>query len=457
MKTRWHSCNVLQVGAEARQLWQFDARNGGFVLSREQTSFTGEPLPARLISKDWRTLWQRKLNVAWLPPEHVFLRVAQFPLSDFNETLSMVELQLEKLSPMPVAQIVWSIQRITHAKDNMQTVIVTIVSRNVVEEFLGKLEGEGYLADRLELPALDQLQATPITDDGAWIYPEASGGRNMALVAWWYGGVLQNLDLVSLAASAGSSASAILTEQLLQMAWAGEMEGWLTSPPRWHLVADATTAAEWEPALRQGLDQPIDTIAPISGPELAALTAQRAARAEPRATLLPTEFATRYQQQFYDRLWMRGLLAIAGIYVIGVVIYSIALSVLTFQTRSVETQVASLSMTYTNAMQLRGNFLKLKDRQDLKYAALDCWKAVAEIMPETLTLENWSFQDGKRLSLRGTGPNTAKKQAIDFEERIRHHSLFDPLKGESVHIQDSPGTQTFSWDFLLELKSGGRQ
>ena len=55
-KTRWHSCNVLQVGPEARQLWQFDARNGGFVLSREQTSFSGEPLPSRLISKDWRTL-----------------------------------------------------------------------------------------------------------------------------------------------------------------------------------------------------------------------------------------------------------------------------------------------------------------------------------------------------------------------------------------------------------------
>ena len=66
----------------------------------------------------------------------------------------------------------------------------------LVEEFLGQLEGQGYLADRLELPALDQLQATPITDDGAWIYPEASGGQNMALVAWWYGGVLQNLDLI---------------------------------------------------------------------------------------------------------------------------------------------------------------------------------------------------------------------------------------------------------------------
>ena len=34
-KTRWHSCNVLRVGAEARQIWQFDARNGGFVLNRD--------------------------------------------------------------------------------------------------------------------------------------------------------------------------------------------------------------------------------------------------------------------------------------------------------------------------------------------------------------------------------------------------------------------------------------
>ena len=83
-KVTIHSCNVLQVGAQARQLWQFDARGRGFVLNREQTSFAGEPLPARLVTKDWRSLWQRKLNVAWLPPERVFLRVAQFPAERFR-------------------------------------------------------------------------------------------------------------------------------------------------------------------------------------------------------------------------------------------------------------------------------------------------------------------------------------------------------------------------------------
>ncbi len=479
-KSRWHSCNVLQVSAEARQIWQFDARNGAFVLNRQQTSFAGEPLPARLVAKDWRTLWQPRLNIAWLSPEQVFLRVAQFPASDFNETLAMVELQLEKLSPMPVAQIVWSIQTLpqaqgglqteikskstsksetlAQAQGGLQTVIVSIIARNVVEEFLGQLEGQGYLADRLELPLLDQLQATPITGDGAWVYPETSGSRKMALVAWWYGGVLQILDLVTWHPA---NPSAGLREQLLQMAWAGELEGWLTSPPVWHLVADGPEAAEWEPALRQGLEQPLELQAPVPPPDLAALTARRAAQAEPKANLLPAEFSTRYQQQLVDRLWMRGLLAIGVLYLVGVAIYGVALGVAVFRTRGVENEAAALSGTYTNAIQLKARFQVLKDRQDLKYAALNCWKTVAELMPESLTLESWNFSEGKRLALNGTAPSAQVKQVVEFEAAMRKATidgqpLFDGNKGEGLSWQNQ-GPAAVSWKFSLELKRGEAQ
>ena len=106
--------------------------------------------------------------------------------SDFDETLAMVELQLEKLSPMPVAQIVWSIHVLPHAEGNLQTVIVMIVARNAVEEFLGQLEGQGYLADRLELPLLDQLQATTITPERRL---DLSGSARAAgMRRWWRGG-----------------------------------------------------------------------------------------------------------------------------------------------------------------------------------------------------------------------------------------------------------------------------
>ena len=459
-KIRWHSCNVLQVGPEARQLWQFDARNGGFVLNREQTSFPGEALPGGVVNKDWRALWQHKLNVAWLSPEHVFLRVAHLPVSDFNETLSMVELQLEKLSPMPVAQIAWSIHVLPHAEGNLQTVIVMIVSRNLVEEFLGQLEGQGYLADRLELPLLDQLQATPISDDGAWIYPEGAGGKNMALVAWWYKGILHNLDLINLPAA---NRAASLKEQLLQMAWAGELEGWLTSPPRWHLVADQAAAAQWEPELRQGLEQPIDLLAPLSAPELAALTAQRAARAEPKANLLPAEFSTRYQQQFVDRIWMRALLAVASLYLLGVVIYGIAVAVASYRTKLVENEVVRLAPDYTNTIQLKARYGVLADRQDLKYAALECWNAVAKAMPDSLTLEGMNFSDGKKLTLNGTAPGDKGNEVTDFYEAMRKtrtkgdtlkadQLMFDQENADTLKVVANPGAGTVRWDFSLQLK-----
>jgi len=447
-----HSCNVLEVGPQARQLWQFEARGSTYVLSREHTSLDGDSLPGRIVGKDWRALFQKKLNIAWLPPENVFLRVVQLPWSDFNETLSMVELQLEKLSPMPVAQICWSFHSLPHAQDNQQTIIVMIVARSVVEEFLGQLEGQGYIADRLELPLLDQLQTTAITEDGAWIYPEASAGKNSALVAWWYGGVLQNLDLLTLPATDTAEG---LKEQLLQMAWAGELEGWLTAPPEWHLVADVA-AAQWEPHLRAGLEQSIEMISPRPTTELAALTARRSALADPRANLLPAEFATKYQQQFHDRLWMRSLFALGGIYLLGVAIYMIGLAYANFRTGSVENYVASLGPTYTNAIQLRDRFKVLKERQELKYAGLDCWNTTARLLPENATLDNLNFSDGRRLSLSGTAPVGDVQKLFEFERAMRNapasdgQLLFDPTKGDSLqyHTRDQYAT----WSLNLELK-----
>ncbi|PYJ95179.1 MAG: hypothetical protein DME23_24325, partial [Verrucomicrobia bacterium] len=152
--TRWHSCNVLQAGTDARRLWQFATGNSQVALSAEQRLVSSAPLPARLITKDWRTLWQKKLNIAWLPAEQVFLRIVHLPKCEPEELRSMVELQLEKLSPLPVNQIVWSFEVVPQSSGELRTVIVIIAERSLVEDFLGKLESAGYLADRLELPFL---------------------------------------------------------------------------------------------------------------------------------------------------------------------------------------------------------------------------------------------------------------------------------------------------------------
>ena len=417
---------------------------------------TGEPLPYALVTKTWRSLWQRKLNVAWLPAESVFLRVAHLPKSSFEETRSMVELQLEKLSPIPVTQLVWSLQVLPELKGDLQTVVVVLAAREGVEEFLGQLEGQGYLADRLEVPVLDQLQATPAGDAGAWIYPATGGAGNSALVAWWSEGALQNLNLLT-RPETGDAAPA-LQAQLAQIVWAGELEGWLTGTPVWHLVADDVVATQWENALRQGLDVPIRVVAPVPPAKLAALTAKRAVAAGANLNLLPSEFAKRYQLQFQDRLWLRGLGAVVALYTVGVLIYSLVLFVAHWQTQSVETKVQALSNNYTNAMEIKARYDVLLDRQALKFAALDCWKAVADTLPDGITLEGFNFAEGRRILLNGSAPAGSDKQIVDFYGAVRKvttgdppQPLFDVSKGDSVRYQAGPGG-ALMWNFALELK-----
>jgi hypothetical protein len=216
---RWQSCNILEAGPGKRRLWNFTVAKGGFNLLQERAIDRGTPLPQEQIRRDWKNLLQPKLNIAWLSVEQVFLRVIQLPESDLAETNSMVELQLEKISPLPVTQILWATEVLPQKADKLQTVLVIIVARDVVEKYLGELEAQGFLADRLEFPLLDLILNTPIHTDGAYLYPHEEPGKFSSVVAWWSGGILRNLSFIHVAA--GADSAGLLHEQLTQMAWAG--------------------------------------------------------------------------------------------------------------------------------------------------------------------------------------------------------------------------------------------
>jgi hypothetical protein len=305
------------------------------------------------------------------------------------------------------------------------------------------------------MPVLDQLEATRPDREGAWIYPGAWSGPNNVLVAWWYGGTLQNINFVTLPNTADRIAR--FQEHLTQMAWAGELEGWLTSPPAWHLVADAATAAEWEEALRQRLGEPVETFLSLNPAELAAQTARRASRPETQSSLMLPEFAIRYKQQFVDRLWFHALLATGAAWVVLVIIYLSAVWLLDVRTRKAEGLAAATSITYTNTIQLKAKLAVLKERQELKYAALDCWQAVAETMPDILNLEGFVFSDGHRLTLNGTAPSDQSTKVTDFNVAMRKWTvngipLFDANAGDTPGINLAPNSPTLNWRFAVELK-----
>ncbi len=458
---RWNSCNLLHLAPDAKRLWQFDAKGGGFVLNREQRVPHTESLPTKGVAKSWTSLWQPKLNLAWLPPESIFFRVIELPAANAEETFGMVELQLEQLSPLPVSQIVWTLHVLgTHASapkadgtvESLQTVVAVIAERRGVEEFLGRLEKEGFLADRLEVPMLDQLEAVASNEDGTWLFPLTLGGQNAALVAWWCGGTLRNLSFVTLPAAGDRAAD--LKSQLSLLMMAGEVEGWLTAQPKWHLVADPVNATEWENLLRTALNEPVSVTAPPSAVELAGRTAKRAA-AEEKLNLLPAEFTARYHQQFIDRLWLRGLAYAGLVYAVFCVFYFSAAGFRGYQTRRVESAVAQISNDYTNAVSLKARYAVLQERQKLKYAALDCWQVVAQQLPPGIQLQRMSFSEGQRLVLSGTTTPDMINTLFNFDSSLRKVKLkdqpvFDPQKGDRVN-PTLTGDNKESWSMSLEL------
>ena len=448
--SNFHSCHVLDAKPDARLLWRFSIEDGKVALASEQRLLPAEPLPSKLVGKDWRSLWQRKLNIAWLPAEHAFLRVAHLPASDFAEVLSMVELQLEKLSPLPANQIVWSIEVLPQHVENMQTVVVVIAARHLVEAFLGKLESDGYQPDRLELPQLHQLLATRMEEDGVWIYPSNEGSKHLCLIAWWFGGSLQQLQVLQFPDSLNRGT--LLVEQLTKAALAGEMEGWLTSRPRCHLVADAATSAFLEPSLKQWAEDSVVAVEPLSKAAVAELAAKRSARNEAKANLLPVEYTARYQQKFIDRLWMSGLGGIVAAYIIGVAIYFASLQVLNYQQNSLEKEVASLSPKYTNAMKLKERVEVLQNQLNLKYAALDSLRAASELLPPDLSLSQLHFQKGQKLFLQGTAPQEQVSQLTDYNSALRKATANGELLFSKVEQPryDARG-QTLAWRFTCDL------
>ncbi len=450
---RWNTANILQAAGGNKRLWQFALRGDGPQLSREEAKLPSESLPARLVSKDWQSLYKPRLNIAWLPADRVFIRVVQLPPADSHaETLAMIELQLEKLSPLPVAQVVWTFDLLPKQAGGMQTAIVVIAGRHFVEDFLGKLEGIGYLADRLEVPFVDQLLASRIDAEGAWIFPGSGPEESTCLVVWWYGGVLQSVTLLHLPAE---DRGVFVSEQVAQMAWAGELEGWLTSTPARFLVADPDVAAVWRPLLEVP-EVPLQVVPPVSAVQRAAGTARRASL-DARPSLVPPEFTARYRQQFVDRIWMRSLGAAIVLYLAVVVAYVATLKYTELGVEKVEIQARGLQGSYTNALKLRDQVRVLEDQLNLQFASLQCYKAVAEKLPESLTVDSMTFQRGRTFVVYGSGEINAQATVNEFNDLLRKYTVDgQPLfkRVDVPHIAVKAGTQTLTWNFQCELRRG---
>ena len=81
---------------------------------------------------------------------------------------------------------------------------------------------------------------------------------------------------------------------------------------------------------------------------------------------------------------------------------------------------------------------------------------MADTLPNEITLDRFSFSDGKKMTLNGTAAAGSDKAILGFYEQARKvakdgQPLFDVNAGESVRYNTVPGG-ALMWNFTLELK-----
>ena len=435
---------MLEPAAQGSRLWQFSVSSKKVKLSGDLRVAEGDDPPAKAVAKDWRDLLSRKLNIATLPPEKVFLRVVELPECEPDELLPMVEFQIEDLSPLPMAQAVWSAEAVpgSTGTEGNQTVLVMIAERGVVEDRLDELEAANYLADRVEVPLLRELVPSEPREDGAHIQLVQGADSVLALVSWWFDGRLRDVNSFNLPDTAASRDE--LVEKINSVALAGEVAGWMPDEPACHLAKRGDVAADWNTALAKCFGR-IREVEPMSEVDLATAAVEFTARTTAPGLMLE-DYSARNRQRFQDGLWMQGIKGAVALMLMGLCIFFAYGSWLQGNLEDLNQQVKVQGLQYTNALSLKAKMQTLNKQEALKTAALKAWSEVAIGLPGELKFTQLAFSsdrtlDGntsRKLRIVGTADD-GKETFIDDYNLVLARMEVKGREGQKLFSSVSPG------------------
>ncbi|MBL6844409.1 MAG: hypothetical protein ISQ73_13265 [Verrucomicrobiae bacterium] len=463
-KQRWNDCNVIQVFPDLKRLWHFSVAEKQ-VVQKAKLNHSGEtPIPPKQVEQTWRQFLQKRLNIAWLPAEHIFLRIVNLPKGeDLDETKQMLEFQLEKLSPVPVSQIVWSFEILPCPDPTQQTVLLALAESSSIEKLLGDLEESGFQTDRIESPLIHPLSTATFDSDCVRVHlQEHDEDFFDCMISWHINGWTQHVGLSKLPKS--DQGAKLLIDNLNNTAWSGELEGWLSEAPALRFVGGEHVPSSWLEAAKGWTSKEIHNEPAPEEDEQAQVSAERATRSLSTTNLMLEDLRTKYRQQYIDGLWMSSLGGVAMVYIFGVLIYFVALEWRRGDNIELQTGLRSKANSYTNTMQLQAKVNILQEQVDLKYSALDCLKVISEMMPDGMSLLSFNFRQGKVLTLRGKVPTDESIKVTDYHgflidakvgEKPLFSSVSDPTISNASSRRKSAENPTSTWSFNCELRRSG--
>jgi len=381
-----------------------------------------------------------------LPSTKVLLRSVRLPAVPDDELAGMVQLQLDKFSPFPVENLVFS-HEVLRRDENELRVLIAAIERRAMESFTAEIEAAGLRPRRLDVCAMIRSRilkdAGEIPDEGRHpvvvITPEETeiivfeDGAPVLFRA--LGGSMQGGD-EELAAEVAREVEYSLMTMELECGPA-----LLKTVGLWYSSESAYLKDRIAEALPVSVESgALDSLPPVSEGAAARMFDAGA------VNLVPAVWRSAgMARQFKKRM----LTAAAVLLSVWVIMVGAGAGTMLYRRSGIDRLSSEAESLVAPAMQvrdLRRRVVLVKRYTDKRDSALEYLREISAILPEGIDLSSFSYRKGEGVKISGAANAVDLvyrfKNAIDGSEMFKEAALTGPRKTPK-------GEEVFSIEIML--------
>lgn len=388
-----------------------------------------------------------------LPTTQVIMRIMTLPLFDADELAGAVDLQVDKLSPFPIEQVVYSYEVLAKDDENT-TVLVAISQRSSVSNWGKVLRDAGCDITRVDCAALGVWQS--LRDDGS-LDPDRRESlllidRDESLLITHDGGTLLSISgLGAVEDWADQAACDDLAEEIARLFMESDAEHGPGVNPCLRLAGvDGNTELD---GLSRSLTEAVDAEVLSFGnafPDAEAGVLQRSGRmdasVDPPLNLIPPEWVSDAKsREFHKKL----LLIAGGLFGVWILLVAAGMGYMTWErSRLAYLREAELEwLNPANAVRRMRLQVRLIDRyRDRNDSALECLREISAIQPDGVDLLSLTYRKDEGIELVGEADSGAL--VLQFNQKLNESALFRDVR-PGTRTRTRQGRHRFSFNLIL--------
>lgn len=391
--------------------------------------------------------WRGRLTLG-LNAEDVLLRVLDVPTVDANELPPMVELQVDKLSPFPIENMVVGHEVLRRGESS--TVVLAAAVRDTVVQRLGDaLHSAGLYPQRVDVAAMAWwqllLDAERIESGGRHAVfrfeagaPEFLVYQDHVPIVFHSMGGMEDLQGASLV---GEMAREV-TYALMSL----EMEH--GAQPL--LSASAWCAGDWPGGLTAALAEacgcevrtfPLADMPPLSQ-GLARRFALRAG-----LNLMPGPWVAQRAARRFRKRMVAAVAAVVGVWFLGMGGLFGALYVEEHRLGILEASLAAWEQPALEVREMRRRVSTIRRYKDDSRSVLECLREISALQPPGIELTSFTYRKGE--STRLVGEADSRALILTFAQALGTSTLFDRVNLGAQTADRQADKVRFEMDLIL--------